>query len=134
MRPTFGHSYGDASGYGSRAGWDLGTHQRDIGGRSFRGLGPQSYKRPDERIRDDVYERLTDSHHVDARNIMVEVNQGNVTLNGTVGERRMRYLAEDLVEGVMGVANINNQLKVQSEAKSPSTGTPTGDQPDNKRH
>ena len=134
MRPTFGRSYGEASGYGSRSGWDLGTHQRDTGGRSFRGMGPQSYKRPDERIRDDVYERLTDSHHIDARNIMVEVNQGNVTLNGTVGERRMRYMAEDLVEGVMGVVNINNQLKVQSESKPPSTDTPTGEQPDNKRH
>jgi len=46
----------------------------------------------------------------------------------------MRYMAEDLVEGVMGVANINNQLKVQSESSTPSTGSPTGEQPDNKRH
>lgn len=134
MRPTFGSSYGDASGYGSRGGYDLGTHQRDVGP-SYRGLGPQSYKRPDERIRDDVYERLTDSHHIDARNIAVEVNQGNVTLTGTVGQRRMRYMAEDLVEGVMGVANINNQLKVQSEPMSrPTDAPPTGDLPDNKRH
>ena len=136
MRPTFGRSYGDASGYGSRGGYDLGTHQRDVAPRSFRGLGPQSYKRPDERIRDDVYERLTDSHMIDARYILVEVNQGNVTLTGTVGERRMRYAAEDVVAGVLGVANINNQLKVQRESpQSPSTGTPSGSMDDeNKRH
>ena len=136
MRPTFGRSFGDASGYGSRGGYDLGTHQRDVG-RSFRGLGPQSYKRPDERIRDDVHERLTESHMIDARYILVDVNQGNVTLTGTVSERRMRYAAEDLVEGVMGVANIDNQLQVQREGPSPSgTGTPAAsdDPSEDKRH
>jgi hypothetical protein len=141
-RPSFGGSYGEASGYGggsrfgSRGGYDLGTHQRDTG-RSFRGMGPKDYKRPDERIRDDVYERLTDSHFIDARNIVVEVDQGNVTLNGTVIERRMRYAAEDLVASVMGVANINNQLKVQSDAPAPQPGAagPTGETPsDPNRH
>ena len=62
-----------------------------------------------------MHEKLTESHEIDGRNIMVDVNQGNVTLTGTVPERRMRYAAEDLVEGCMGVSNINNQLKVQSE-------------------
>ena len=120
----------DAPQYGGRSGYDLGTHQRDIRRepqRSYRGLGPQSYKRPDERIRDDIYERLTDDHHIDARAIMVEVNQGNVTLTGTVIERRMRYAAEDLVESVMGVANINNQLRVQQE--SPSSGASATGEP-----
>ncbi|KGQ18199.1 hypothetical protein LF41_1553 [Lysobacter dokdonensis DS-58] len=117
----FGHSYGSASGYGSRAGWDLGTHQRDtsVGAprQSFRGMGPSHYKRADDRIRDDIYERLTDDHHIDARSIMVDVNEGNVTLSGTVTERRMRYAAEDLVERIGGVSNINNQLRVQSDDK-----------------
>ncbi|WP_197426956.1 BON domain-containing protein [Noviluteimonas gilva] len=115
----FGQSYGHASGYGGHGGWDLGTHQRDIGGsssrQSFRGMGPSHYKRADERIRDDIYERLTDSHVIDARSITVDVNEGNVTLTGTVNERRMRYAAEDLVERVGGVANINNQLRVQAQ-------------------
>lgn len=141
-RPSFGGSYGEASGYGtgsrwgSRSGYEVGAHQRDVR-RSFRGLGPASYKRPDERIRDDVYERLTDSHIIDARNIMVEVNQGNVTLSGKVTERRMRYAAEDLVADVMGVSNINNQLQVEREGPPPTTmGTPmppTGD-PSDKHH
>ena len=134
--------YGSESSYGSRAGWDLGAHQRDIGGQrggqSFRGMGPQEYKRSDERIREDVCERLTDSHAIDARNVMVEVNQGNVTLSGTVHERRMRYAAEDLVERIGGVANINNQLRVQKRdeassatrsggsSASPGEGSPSG--------
>jgi len=110
----------EESRYGSRGGWDLGTRQREAGRpqeRSFRGMGPQHYKRPDERIRDDVYERLTESHMVDARFVSVDVSEGNVTLTGTVTERRMRYAAEDLVEGVMGVSNINNQLQVQGNDK-----------------
>lgn len=124
-------SSGYGSGYGSGSGYQLGSHQGDIGQqRSYRGLGPQNYKRPDERIRDDVYERLTDSHEIDARHIMVDVNQGNVTLTGTVPERQMRYAAEDLVEGCMGVSNINNQLKVQdtegSLGLSGGTGTSAG--------
>jgi hypothetical protein len=134
----FGQGYGTSSGYGrhesgygSRAGWDLGTHQRDFPGergarQSYRGMGPASYKRSDERIRDDIYERLTDSHAIDARSIMVEVNQGNVTLSGTVVERRMRYAAEDLVERVGGVANINNQLRVgQQEASGAGASSTT---------
>jgi len=120
----YGSQYraGSESGYGSRGGYQLGTQQRDLGyQRSYRGLGPQTYKRPDDRIRDDIYEKLTDNDRIDARGIMVDVNQGNVTLTGTVPERQMRYAAEDLVESCMGVANINNQLKVQQESSSASS-------------
>ena len=136
----FGQGYGRSSGYGGHSGWDLGTHQRDIGGspsrQSFRGMGPSHYKRTDERIRDDIYERLTDSHVIDARSIMVDVNEGNVTLTGTVNERRMRYAAEDLVERVGGVANINNQLRVQAQEttlQQPSSSIEKTKQED-KRH
>ena len=132
-----------SGGYGSSSGYQLGMHQSDLGyQRSYRGMGPQNYKRPDERIRDDVYERLTDSHDIDARHIMVDVNQGNVTLTGTVPERQMRYAAEDLVEGCMGVSNINNQLKVQDlenlgTSGATTTGTtasPTSTSTESKRH
>ena len=125
-------SHRDAPQYGGRSGYDLGTHQRDIRRepqRSFRGVGPQSYKRPDERIRDDIYERLTDDHHIDARAITVAVNEGSVTLTGTVVERRMRYAAEDLVEAVMGVANIDNQLRVQPESMSGGASMTGGGSP-----
>ncbi len=141
--PEFGQGYGSSSGYGSRSGWDLGTQQRDTGGApskpSFRGMGPANYKRSDERIRDDIYERLTDSHVIDARSIMVDVNEGNVTLSGTVNERRMRYAAEDLVERIGGVSNINNQLRVQSQeqarSQAPSAAQSTDKtKEENKRH
>lgn len=118
---------GSETGYGSSAGYRFGTYQGDVGyQRSYRGMGPQNYKRPDERIRDDIYERLTDSHEIDARQISVEVNQGSVTLSGTVPERQMRYAAEDLVEACMGVSNINNQLKVQDAASLGQSGSASG--------
>jgi BON domain-containing protein len=123
-----GGAPGYGSYYGSRSGWDLGTHQRDHApaGPSFRGLGPQNYTRADERILDDIHERLTESHHVDARNILVDVRDGAVTLRGTVQQRRMRYAAEDLVAAVLGVTNIENQLKVQEEGAAP----PATDEPE----
>lgn len=120
-----GGAPGYGPSYGSRSGWDLGAHQREPLGPSFRGLGPQNYQRADERILDDIHERLTASHHIDARDIQVDVRDGNVTLTGTVRQRRMRYAAEDLVAAVMGVANIDNQLKVQEESgASPGDAEP----------
>ena len=91
------------------------------GQRSYRGFGPQTYRRSDDRIRDDVCERLTDDARIDASNVTIDVNQGAVTLSGAVPERHMRYAAEDLVDDAMGVESINNQLRVQSRAQSQGT-------------
>ncbi|MGO4552371.1 BON domain-containing protein [Lysobacter sp. 2RAF19] len=132
---------GTGMGLGASSGTEFGR-EREFGSsyrsQSFRGMGPANYKRSDERIRDDIYERLTDSHVIDARGIMVDVNEGNVTLTGTVNERRMRYAAEDLVERIGGVSNINNQLRVQSQDAMRAQGQPsqsTGKTLDeNKRH
>ncbi|HLA12907.1 MAG TPA: hypothetical protein VJ023_20140 [Pyrinomonadaceae bacterium] len=45
---------------------------------SHRGKGPRGYKRSDERIQEDVNERLTDYDALDASDIEVVVNSGNV--------------------------------------------------------
>lgn len=114
-----------SGGYGYRGhlGQATGSYQSGMEGqRSYRGLGPQTYKRSDDRIRDDVCERLTDDAGIDASNITIDVNQGAVTLSGTVPERHMRYAAEDLVDDALGVESINNQLRVQSQGMQ-SQGT-----------
>lgn len=49
------------------------------------GRGPRGYRRSDERIREDVNERLLLDTELDATNIEVEVREGEVTLAGTVG-------------------------------------------------
>ncbi|MFN3459098.1 MAG: BON domain-containing protein [Novosphingobium sp.] len=89
---------------------------RERGGRreSHRGKGPGDYTRSDERIREDANDRLTDDHHIDARQISVMVTEGEVTLAGTVTSRGEKRHAEDLVEDISGVKHVQNNLRVKA--------------------
>jgi osmotically-inducible protein OsmY len=87
------------------------TDTRSSRGR-FSGLGPRGYQRTDDRIREDVNDRLTQHGEIDATEIEVSVNQGEVTLSGTVDNRWTKRLAEDIVEEVSGVRNVVNLLRV----------------------
>jgi hypothetical protein len=78
---------------------------------SFAGKGPKGYTRSDERIREDVCDRLEASHDIDASDIEVTVSSGEVTLAGSVSERRLKRLAEDIVDDVPGVREVHNQLR-----------------------
>ena len=84
----------------------------------FSGRGPKGFQRSDERIREDVCERLTRHHDVDAIEIDVKVNNGEVTLTGSVDERSMKRLAEEVAEQVFGVRDVHNQIRVQQPATS----------------
>ena len=79
----------------------------------YAGRGPKGYRRSDERIREDINDRLTADPHVDATEIEVRVANGVVTLTGVVEDRATKRFAEDLAEDVMGVDDVNNQLKVR---------------------
>ncbi|HKU38671.1 MAG TPA: BON domain-containing protein, partial [Polyangiales bacterium] len=61
--------------------------------RAFR--GPKGYKRSDERIREDVSDRLSQEDELDPSEIEVMVSNGDVTLTGTVETRREKFLAEE---------------------------------------
>ena len=76
------------------------------------GTGPESFQRSDERIRELINEALTDHDEIDATHIEVAVKSGEVTLTGTVEDRRMKRLAEDCADRVTGVKDVSNQLKV----------------------
>lgn len=91
-----------------------------------RGRGPKNYVRSDERIRDDINDRLTDDGWVDASNIEVEVKDREVTLSGTVDSRSAKRRAEDIAEAVSGVVNVQNNLRVKSgdDASNTSLGSP----------
>lgn len=78
-----------------------------------RGRGPRGYQRSDSRINEDVHDRLTDDPRIDASDITVTVEGGEVTLNGVVHERRAKRMAEDCAEGVPGVKNVQNNLRYQ---------------------
>jgi hypothetical protein len=79
------------------------------------GKGPKGWKRSDERIKEDVCEALYRSYDVDATHIDVAVNQGVVTLSGTVDSRDTKRLAEDVAEGVGGVHDVQNRLSFRKD-------------------
>jgi osmotically-inducible protein OsmY len=128
-----GYGYGRGSGQGS---WDSGSHgqlgqgqygQGQYGqgqhgqwgswndeqrGR-FAGRGPKGYRRSDERIREEVSDRLTDDSWLDASDIEVRVDAGMVTLSGQVSSRDDKRRAEDLVMSISGVKDVINQIHVE---------------------
>jgi hypothetical protein len=80
---------------------------------AFSGRGPKNYVRSDERIREDVCERLQDDPHIDATELEVFVADGEVTLVGTIDGRMAKRAAEECAEQVRGVKEIHNQLHVK---------------------
>src|SRR3954470_15177193 len=89
---------------------------------SHRGRGPRNYTRSDERIREDINERLTQDHHVDATEIEVAVARGEVTLTGIVDSRRARRRAEDIADAVLGVTHVQNNLRVHEGGREHAGG------------
>ncbi|OLP62080.1 hypothetical protein BJF93_01100 [Xaviernesmea oryzae] len=79
-----------------------------------RGKGPKGYTRSDDRIRDDLNDRLADDGRLDASDIEATVASGEVTLSGTVTSRQDKRYAEDLAEAVSGVKHVQNNLRVKS--------------------
>ncbi len=76
---------------------------------------PKGYTRSDERIKDDVCERLSRAHDVDVSNVSVEAKGGTVTLEGTVPDRGMKHRIEDLCEQSLGVNDVDNRIRVLRE-------------------
>jgi osmotically-inducible protein OsmY len=114
--------------HGQRSGWDdradLIARSQSSGG--FAGRGPKGYQRSDERLREEVSDRLMADDQVDASDIEVEVRDGEVRLTGTVPDRWAKRRAEDCAEQVMGVRDVMNQIRVQgspAERGGPATGS-----------
>ena len=89
-----------------------------------KGKGPKGYKRSDERIQDDINDRLTDDTQLDASDIEVTVTNGEVKLSGTVDNRQAKRRAEDLAEAISGVSNVENSIRVKQDKE---TGSSTSD-------
>ncbi len=89
----------------------LAEEREEVTGRNA-GRGPRTYRRSDESIHEEICETLTHHPDLDASEIEVLVEGGEVTLQGSVEDRDMRWLVEDLVEAVSGVSLVHNQLRV----------------------
>jgi osmotically-inducible protein OsmY len=112
--PEGGRNYEDNAGYREQYNRMLDHFRPDqepVG--NHRGKGPKSYRRKDERILDDLNDRLCDNPYVDATDIEVSVHEGDVVLSGFVEDRDAKRLAESIGESVSGVANVENRLKVR---------------------
>lgn len=101
--------------------------QHEMGAGTYRGRGPRGYRRSDERIREDVNDRLTDDPNLDASDIEVGVDSGVVALSGTVNNRSDKRRAESLAESVSGVTDVNNQLRVSRRPQTHATATEMAD-------
>jgi len=77
------------------------------------GRGPKGYQRSDERIREIVSEALARDGDLDASEMEVSVERGEVTLQGTAPNRWSKRLAEDLVQDLPGVREVHNRLRVE---------------------
>lgn len=90
--------------------YDANTGQRRSG------RGPKGYKRSDDRVREDVCDRLSQQYDIDASEVEVTVSNGEVTLAGTVSDRDQKFRIEHLADSVGGVNEVHNQLRVRREA------------------
>jgi hypothetical protein len=80
---------------------------------SHRGRSPKDSAQLDQRINEDVCERLTEDRFIDASNIDVAVKESEVALSGAVSSRGLKRRAEDLAEMASGVAHVQNNLRVE---------------------
>jgi hypothetical protein len=128
---NYGSSYGGSYGpsYGSYGQGRSGSFGSGYGsqGRNRQLRGPKGYKRSDERIREDICDRLS-MQDIDSSEIEVTVSNGEVTLAGTVSDRSMKWEAEQVCDAVQGVNEINNQIRVKrmQESASGTTGSSYG--------
>lgn len=114
-------SYGYGGEYRQAAGASPGLGEAGHGyGAGYRGQGPRGYTRRDERILEDVNERLADDSMVDATDIEVRCENGRVILEGRVPDRWMKYRAEDLADSIAGAKDIENRIQVARSHESPS--------------
>jgi len=159
MTTRYGQSYGDRGRseydrgeYGSgeeRGWWDRASdavaswfgdeeaerrRRMDEQRQQYRGRGPKGYRRSDERIKEDINDRLSEGY-LDASDVEVMVVNAEVTLTGTVNSRTDKRRAEDIAEDVNGVTNVENRIRVkrsdidrytESTGTSNTMGTTTG--------
>jgi osmotically-inducible protein OsmY len=130
----------EGGGWGERMGGsDLGFayrgHERssDLDDRGpHYGKGPKGYKRSDERMLEEVCDRIACQGYIDASDVEVKVENGTVILTGTVGQRHHKRALEQMVERVHGVEDVQNALRLtraeQAPTRSQVAGRENGDQ------
>jgi len=117
LYPTFGDDY--MAEYRDWAPHHDDDRRRVRG--PFTGRGPRGYQRSNERIHEEVSDRLADHPWIDASQIEVSVDSGVVTLTGSVEDRTQKRMAEDVADSVAGVRDVQNQLRIEPALREPGT-------------
>jgi BON domain len=121
-----GRGYGRAGGYSRPSGYGTRQYAR----------GPKGYQRSDERLKEDISERLMEAYDIDSSEVTVDVKGAKVFLEGVVPSRHMKHVIEDMVDACPGVQDIENRIRVSSpnyqgsaapsSGSSPQPSTPSG--------
>jgi osmotically-inducible protein OsmY len=130
-QPNSDRGYGRAS-FQSSGGQSTGAF--GLQQETHRGKGPKGYARTDERIREEISERLSDDLHIDASDITVEVKDGVVTLEGTVQDRTLKHRVEDIADSSSGVKDVHNSLRVVRQASQQQGAEKIQEKPAAKSH
>lgn len=81
------------------------------------GKGPRRPQPPDDEIRRTILQRmqrLEEDHYLNAAdNIQVSVENGEVTLEGTVRSRMEKISARDVADFAPGVRDVHNHLTIE---------------------
>lgn len=117
--------YGGIGGYSPLGDWDY----RDLGGSGrgysgpepdegpYRGVAPKGWVRSNASLHEDLAERMADDPWLDARNIEIEVDAGEVTLRGTVDSREQKRIADHIAHRIPGVRDVHNRLTLKGRAR-----------------
>lgn len=121
-----------------RSGYNaFGEPRQTNAGRRYRagehglhtGKGPKGWRPSDESIRERVCECLEMDSHIDASELEVSVKDRIVTLSGKVEHRPMKRHAEDLIENLPGVVDVQNRITIDQsffqQAKEAIMGQPS---------
>ncbi|MDX1663759.1 MAG: BON domain-containing protein, partial [Candidatus Promineifilaceae bacterium] len=109
-RRDYGYRHGEEHDIAAAEQGAEGPPWRQRGPHS--GKGPKGYRRADESIFEEACHRLTQHGEVDAGEIEVSVEQGEITLSGTAADRRQKRAAEDALETIRGVRDVHNRLTI----------------------
>jgi hypothetical protein len=126
-REPFVHDRPDPA-RGTRPEGPVGFYWEGLGLAPEGHRGPKGYRRTDARLREEVCDRLTDDHRVDATAIEVRVEDGVVYLRGTVADREQKRRAERIAERAHGWMDVMNELRIRRE-RSPREPVQEGHAP-----
>lgn len=122
-------AYERFSGAPQRVNWGQGSGSGSGPGRR---VSPKGYQRSDERIREDLCERLAHDDRLEVQDVEVQVSGGVVTLTGAVRDRRQKYCVEDIADDIFGVREVHNRIRVQREGGQVGQGS-AGSAPEGQR-